>query len=196
VLWNPNKVIDRLHVEFAGVDIEQHFKQLEEHAQELLQLSSNELDKVEGSRQSTPLPCFELPQTPLTIRTLHQAGEWIQQRFEDQLSSPSQDILNRYVRGSIIQAAQGAQALHDLHQTEAATKARKQRATSKRQLSRGGVLYAHQARQMVREREQKQAQKGRKKKSAKVNEEQGKVNNTPFTLQWVDPVLIDPQLFR
>jgi hypothetical protein len=32
VPWNPNKVIDRLHVEFVGVDIEQHFKQLKEHA--------------------------------------------------------------------------------------------------------------------------------------------------------------------
>jgi hypothetical protein len=83
VLWNPSKVIDRLHIEFAGVDIKHHFKQLEEHAQELLQLSSNELDKVEGSRLLTLLPCLELPQTPLTIRTLHQAGEWIQQRFED-----------------------------------------------------------------------------------------------------------------
>jgi hypothetical protein len=50
---------------------------------------------------------------------------------------------------------------------------------------------------MVREREQKQAQKGRKKKkSAKVNEKQAEVNNTPFTLQWVDPVVIDPQLFK
>jgi hypothetical protein len=68
-------------------------------------------------------------------------------------------------------------------------KARNQRATSKRQLSKGGVLYAHHARKIVTEREQKQAQKGRKKKSAKVN-------NTPFTLQWIDPVLIDPQLFR
>ena len=193
VPWNPSKVINRLHIEFNGIDVEQHFQQLEEHAQELLQLSSNELDKVEGSRPLTPPP-FELPQTPLTIRTLSQAGIYLQQRLEEQLSSPSQNVLNRYIRGSVIQAAQGAQALSDLHNTEAATKARKQRSNSKRQLSKGGVLYASKARQMVKDKEQKEAQKKTKKDLKQgVNKN---TNNSQFTVQWMEPVCIDPQLLK
>jgi hypothetical protein len=82
VPWSPSKVINRLKVEFEGVNIEKHFEELEEHAQQLLQKSRNEVDKVEGSRPSTP-ELFELPKTPLTIRTLHQAGEYLQQRLEN-----------------------------------------------------------------------------------------------------------------
>lgn len=68
--------------------------------------------------------------------------------------------MDRYITGSNIHAARGAQALNDLRQTEAATKARERRARASRApLQTGGALYARDARQMAKKVEVKAAKR-------------------------------------
>jgi hypothetical protein len=164
--FNPEKVITKLQVEYASIDLEEHFKMLEEQANELLSLTADIVNRVEAMRrlETPPLPS-KVPATPLTVRTLQQASHYLEYRLQNELSSPSQAVFERFVKGSHIQAAQGAQAIVDLHQTEAAVKSRKRRSTSKKQLAKGGVLYAKDARKMVKEHNEQEAKKQERKQA-------------------------------
>jgi len=105
------------------------------------------------SPPTTPLRSpHSLPNTPLTIRSLKRQGEYLQQAALD-LSPSFQERLRCVLKGGMVQAISGKQAVKDLANTNAAEKVRAARKRSRRNVQKVGVLYAHQARHMVKQKE-------------------------------------------
>lgn len=102
-----------------------------------------------------------LRRTPPSIRTLARQSKYLDQRLANELlSSPSRDVLRSHLKGSVVLTQIGAQAQHDLSQTETAQRARNRRdKATNRSLQTGGALYAAQARSMVKQLDQTDAQK-------------------------------------
>lgn len=165
-IWpvDVEKIVQRLHVEFSNLDIEKNFKDMNENALNVLYLLYGAIDRVEAKEAGIlgPVTANDLPVTPQTVRTLQRAGDYLKKRLYNELSSPLEGVLLRFIKGSNIQAATGAQALFDLHDTEAATRARKQRSQSKAGLQKGGVLIASKARAIVKEKQQERTLKAQK----------------------------------
>ena len=109
---------------------------------------------------TTPSPSPSSPHTPLTIRSLKRQENSLEEITAD-LSPTIQRKLGKFVRGSLAQVQLGAQALENLAHTQAAQKARAMRQQGGRHTlqgrGHGGVLYAHEARNMVVDREQAEA---------------------------------------
>lgn len=77
-----------------------------------------------------------------------------------ELSSTTTKSLQPFVKGRLLQAQSGAAAFNELQDIRVAEVARAARkARSRRSIQKGGVLYAHQPRSMVRQKEQDSLEK-------------------------------------
>jgi hypothetical protein len=100
----------------------------------------------------------ETPETPLTIRTLKRLYKEIVHDAAALDTPPSfQDKLRAGLKGGLVQSQAGARAVADLAATKAAEKSRRQRSRSS--LQKGGVLYAEDARNMVKRRDEEEVEK-------------------------------------
>ena len=114
------------------------------------------LREYSPTRSCTPttLPPPINPQTPLTIRTLQRQGEQLQNA---DLSPTFWRLLDVFVKCSMTMAIGGNLAIDGLTHTQAAEQARKLRQKqSKRSIQKGGVVYAHESRKMVKERKEEE----------------------------------------
>ncbi|ERF71629.1 hypothetical protein EPUS_00618 [Endocarpon pusillum Z07020] len=101
-------------------------------------------------RPSTP-PENEilLPTTPLSARALKKQAI----QLENATPSRQKLIQEKFIKGALIQAKTAVQVQKDLEASTAAERERKERRSqSQRQLQKGGVLLASQARNMVTQR--------------------------------------------
>jgi len=98
---------------------------------------------------------------PLTIPTLNAMGEELQLEAKE-LSSSFQHKVKLVLEGGLTLAQSGALAMDHMEHTRAAEDVRnaRRRAQSRRQLQKSGVLYASEARQMVKRREDAEVDKG------------------------------------
>jgi len=107
-----------------------------------------------------PHSATTLPPIPLTSLSLKQQGDDLQTLAANLNLLPEfQEQLGLVLRGGMVQALSGEQAVADLGQTKAAEKVRAARQKSRRIVQKGGVLYAHQARSMVKQKEEAELQK-------------------------------------
>jgi len=108
---------------------------------------------------TTPPPIIpEVTTTPHTVHSLQQHAAYL--RNQDPVSPTFQRNLNQFIKGSLAQAQAGAQAYTDLSNTKAAEQARTLRQDrTRRSVQKGGVIYTHQARAIVKTREEDDAQK-------------------------------------
>jgi hypothetical protein len=108
---------------------------------------------------STPPPRLPKPtSTPHTLLSLKRHANYLQQA--DATSPTFKDTLNMFVKGSLAQAHLAAQVQEDLERTRAAELARANRQKrTRRSVQKGGVIYASQARAIVRKREEDDTQK-------------------------------------
>jgi phage baseplate assembly protein W len=98
--------------------------------------------------------------TPRTVRTLKRRFAAV---FDSALDEALRTRLAPILRGAVIQALEGAEAIDELQFTTVAQAASRNRSLQKRtQLQRGGVLTAANARSMVRTREDDEIEKARK----------------------------------
>jgi len=113
-------------------------------------------------RQHTPIPGPQLddpPSTPTTLCSLKYHADSLVSTLPP-LSPSSNRHLQQYLKGSLAIAQSGALALQDLENTKAAELARAARQKrSRRPLQKGGVLYAYEAREMVKQKEQDSVEK-------------------------------------
>ena len=105
--------------------------------------------------------------TPTTERRLNRQGDWL--LGSDPTSDGFKARLERFVRGSQIQATTGTLATSRLTELNAANKLRQERARRARNtLQKGGILYSSQARIMKRRKvEAEEAQKERRRQKWK-----------------------------
>jgi hypothetical protein len=117
-------------------------------------------DAVSTPSPATPPPLDASPQVPLTIRSLKrqfQSAYNEVSRLEG--TTPSlKSRLKTALNGGMAQAYAGAQAVAELESRTAAEKSRRKR-SRRANLQRGGVLYAEDARDMVRHRDEDDARK-------------------------------------
>ncbi|ERF74616.1 hypothetical protein EPUS_00746 [Endocarpon pusillum Z07020] len=104
------------------------------------------------NRPSTP-PDAQIwpPVTPLTAQSLEK------QAIQLQNATPSRQttLQEKFIKGALIQAKTAVQIQKDLSEYTAAERERKERrCRGQRQLQNGGVLYAEQARNMTKQREE------------------------------------------
>ncbi len=100
------------------------------------------------SRTPSPAPI----QTPMTIRTLQRQADHLRARS---LSPSTKASVDKFVKGSLVQAHAGAQAEDDLRQVQAASQARTARQSNNRRVvQKGGVITVANARQAIRAREE------------------------------------------
>ena len=92
----------------------------------------------------------QVPHTPLTIRSLKRQANSLEEITAD-LSPTIQRKLGRFVRGGLAQVQLGAQALENLCMRQQGGRHTLQGR------GHGGALYAHEARNMVVDREQAEA---------------------------------------
>ncbi|KAA8894240.1 hypothetical protein FN846DRAFT_895270 [Sphaerosporella brunnea] len=99
-----------------------------------------------------------MPETPLSIRNLKRVCREIMLDAAALDTPPSfQHKLKAGHKGGLVQSQAGARAFADLVATKAAEKSRQQRSRSS--LQKGGVLYAENARNMVKRREEEEVKK-------------------------------------
>jgi len=99
------------------------------------------------------------PTTLQTIRSLRNHAQLLHYQL-DQLPQHADQSLHKYLKGSLALAQSGTQALFDLENTKAAELARTARRNrSWRSMQQGGVLYAHEARAMVLQKEKESKEK-------------------------------------
>jgi len=123
------------------------------------QVSTSPLATLPRSSLSQP-PVLAQAQPPLTTHSLKRQGEDLQQAAINMNLSPIfQENLRLVLKGGMVQAISGERAVADLGDSKAAEKARAGRQKSRRTVQKGGQLYAHQARNMVRQREEEDLQK-------------------------------------
>ena len=111
-------------------------------------------------RTPPPVPPLTMP---LTIRSLKRQGEELQ--HEAAAFSPTfQWRLKLVVQGGLAQAQSGALVLENLEHTRAAEEARsaRRKSANRRQVQKGGVIYASGAREMVKRREDDEVEKAEK----------------------------------
>ena len=95
--------------------------------------------------------------TPVTLRSLKRHAEYLQNT--DPVSPTFKVNLDRFIKGSLAQAQMGVHASQQLEDTEVAQQARANRQRrSRRQVQKGGVIYAHEARAVVRKKEEDSVQ--------------------------------------
>jgi hypothetical protein len=108
-------IIRFLRVEYSATD--QHQLRLEFQQREALEdaIDSHAVAIINAVEEegtwkpaTPPNQTAGLNHTPLTIRTLYHHSDYLQNRLDDVLSSPSQAILEQYFHGSAIQAEKGA----------------------------------------------------------------------------------------
>jgi hypothetical protein len=101
----------------------------------------------------------ETPETPLTIRTLKRVCRDIWHDAAALDTPPSfQHKLRAGLKGGLVQSQAGKQAFSDLEATTAAERSRRKR-SRRANLQNGGVLYAENARNMVRRKEEEELEK-------------------------------------
>ncbi|RPA96876.1 hypothetical protein L873DRAFT_1772187 [Choiromyces venosus 120613-1] len=99
-------------------------------------------------------------QTPLTTHSLKQQGDDLQQLATNLNLSPIfQENLKLVLKGGMVQVISGEQAVADLGNSKAAEKAQAARQKSQRTVQKCGVLYAHQAQNIVQQKEAVELQK-------------------------------------
>lgn len=110
---------------------------------------------------TTPPPAVPPPlqvPTPYTVRSLKRQAQYLNDA--DPVSPTFKTNLDRFIKGSLTQAQSGAHAYQELANTQAAEQARATRQNrTRRSVQKGGVIYAHQARAIVRKKEEDSAQK-------------------------------------
>jgi hypothetical protein len=112
--------------------------------------------------QKTPSPELQMPLsqpsslfsgTPTTYRQINKLAERLEHtvdEFED-LPEPTRDLLGRFIKGSLINAAELLQTRKDLSRTKAAEHLNRVRRAGKNQrLQSGGILTVEQGREMAR----------------------------------------------
>jgi len=91
--------------------------------------------------------------TPYTIRSLKRQAEYLEN--SDPGSPTFKTNMQRFIRGSIVQAQTGTMAQEELASTRAAELARANRQSrSRRAVQKGGVIYVHQARAIVSKKQE------------------------------------------
>ena len=108
---------------------------------------------------TTPPPIIpEVVSTPHTLQSLQRHAAYLQN--QDPISPTFQRNLEQFIKGSLAQAQAGAQAYTELNNTNTAENARRTRQNrSRRSVQKGGVIYAHQARAIVKKKEDADTQK-------------------------------------
>ena len=101
------------------------------------------------------------PSMPLTIATLKAQGEELLHDAKN-MSPDFQNRLKLVLQGGLALAQSGALAMEHMENTQAAEKARSERrkAQNRRQIQNGGVLYADEARDIVKSTEAAAVEKG------------------------------------
>ena len=123
------------------------------------QASTSPLSTLPHSAFLQP-PVQAQAETPLTTHSLKRQGEELKQSATNlDLSPIFQENLRLVLKGGMVQAISGERAVADLSNSKAAEKARAARQKSRRTVQSGGQLYAHQARNMVQQREEEELQK-------------------------------------
>lgn len=107
---------------------------------------------------------------PLTIASLKTQGDELLDQAQE-MSPEFQHRLKLVLQGGLALAQSGALAMEHLENTRAADQARsaRSRAHSRRQIQKGGVLYASEARQMVKRRVDAEVEKQTKQLRRAVN---------------------------
>jgi len=97
---------------------------------------------------------------PTTIQSLKSQGGKLQNDARN-MAPDFQHRLKLVLQGGLALAQSGALAMEHMDNTRAAEQARnaRRRAQSRRQIQKGGVLYASEARQMVKQREEAEVKK-------------------------------------
>ena len=149
------------------------------------------LDKLQpipapARRPSTPIPGPQVdssPTTPKTLRSLKQHADSL--AFDLNEIPPSSYLhLQKYLKGSLAFAQSGALALQHLEDTKAAELARPARQKrNRRSLQKGGVLYAYEAREMVKQKEKDTVEKELEKAQRAFDHAQNTVEKK-VTKQW------------
>jgi len=121
---------------------------------------------------------------PPTIPTLKAMGEELQLKAKE-LSPSFQHKLKLVLQGELTLAQSGALAMdHTMEHTRAAEEVRnaKRRAQSRRHLQKGGVLYASEARQMVKRRQDAEVDKAEQqlRKAQNVRKRALQAEHKPF----------------
>ncbi|KAG0126281.1 hypothetical protein HOY82DRAFT_615466 [Tuber indicum] len=149
---------------------------------------SNDMD-IEQSQAAPQTPSNTyldddvLPSTPKTIRSLKRYADSLQQSLGE-LSPTANRSLQRFLKGSLVQAQSGAQALEDLQTSKAAELARSARQKrSRRSIQKGGELYAHEARAMVVQKEQETIEKA-VEKAQRIIDSAKKTAENKVKKQW------------
>jgi hypothetical protein len=91
--------------------------------------------------------------TPMTIRSLKRQSEFLYQNAP-QDNPEFTEVLDKFIRGSVLQSTEGLQSMRDLSRTRLAEQMRSERArysTSRRSLQSGGILTVEDGRHMVRQ---------------------------------------------
>lgn len=123
-----------------------------------------------GSDSERQLPCLQQTpepdthdgvnelKTPKTVRSLKRMSDKIS---SSTFSSPSKrQMLEKFQKGSMIQATAGGLALKHMNDTSAAKAARDRRTRAgRKRVQGGGILYASQARSMIKDREDEEVRK-------------------------------------
>jgi len=112
--------------------------------------------------QAVPPP-ESIDDIPTTIASLRMQGEDLLGEARD-MSPDFQERLKLVLQGGLVLAQTGALAIEHMENIRAADEARnaRHRAHNRRQIQKGGVLYASEARQMVKTREDTEAEKAQK----------------------------------
>ena len=106
-------------------------------------------------RQSTPPPdnqnALPLLSTPLSIRTLKRHGEVLEKSI---MSPTTARNLSSFIKSSLTLATSGALAIEELKTNQSVqTAGAARQVKTRRQVQKGGIVYAKDARQIVRHRE-------------------------------------------
>lgn len=126
--------------------------------------------------------------TPRTVRTLKRRFEAI---LDKTLDEALRTRLAPILRGAVIQALEGAEAIDELQYTTVAQAASRARSLQKRtQLQRGGVLTAANARAMVRTREDDEIEKARR--LVRRADEAGYRQRSNKVMSYIQPVVWRP----
>lgn len=99
--------------------------------------------------------------TPLTIRTLKRHADYLYQNAP-QDNPEFLNILNRFIRGAVVQSTKLQQTIKDLNRTRLAeTTRQRQKAYNNKTLQTGGVITIAQARAMVQKQEENERAKAK-----------------------------------
>jgi hypothetical protein len=91
----------------------------------------------------------DVPKTPMTIRSLKRQSEFLYQNAP-QDDPEFTEVLDKFIRGAVLQSMEGLQSKRDLSRTRLAEQMRSERAMYGRQSSQsGGILTVEDGRHMV-----------------------------------------------